>query len=94
VTQIQPPTGWMGPFIASLTPNTGPAAGGTAVTITGRNFTGATAVRFGTANAASFTVDDDMQITAVSPPGDHARPYRRLTHFGKFAVFAKPGSGV
>jgi hypothetical protein len=38
------------------------------VTITGTNFTGATAVRFGAINAASFTVDSDTQITAVSPP--------------------------
>jgi len=35
------------PRIASLNPNTGPA--GTSVIITGVNFTGATAVRFGTA---------------------------------------------
>jgi hypothetical protein len=39
------------------------------VTILGRNFTGATAVKFGTANAASFTVNSSTQITAVSPPG-------------------------
>jgi hypothetical protein len=31
-----------------------PPEGGTTVTITGTNFTGATAVRFGAANAASF----------------------------------------
>jgi hypothetical protein len=68
VTQIPPRTGWLGPFITGIDPNSGPAAGGTTVTITGRNFTGATAVRFGSTNAASFTVDSDTQITAVSPP--------------------------
>jgi hypothetical protein len=67
VIQIQPPQSWAGPFITGLDPNSGPAAGGTTVTITGRNFTGATAVRFGATNA-TFTVDSDTQITAVSPP--------------------------
>jgi hypothetical protein len=68
VTQIPPPTGWLGPFITSISPDNGPAAGGTSVVISGRNFTGATAVRFGTADATSFTVDSDTQISAVSPP--------------------------
>ena len=67
VTQLPPPQSWLGPVIASLDPDHGPAEGGTSVTITGRNFTGATAVRFG-ANAATFTVDSDSQITAVPPP--------------------------
>jgi len=68
VTQLPPPASWAGPHIISLDPNTGPAVGGTTVVITGRNFTGATAVRFGTVDAASFTVDNDTRITAVSPP--------------------------
>jgi hypothetical protein len=68
VTQIPPPPSWLGPFISNIQPDSGPAAGGTTVTITGRNFTGATAVRFGTNNATSFTVDGDSQITVVSPP--------------------------
>jgi len=38
------------------------------VTITGARFTDATAVTFGATPAASFTVDSDTQITAVSPP--------------------------
>ncbi len=35
--------------------------------ITGTGFTGATAVRFGSSAAASFTVDSGTRITAVSP---------------------------
>jgi len=66
--QFPPPEGWLGPFIANLNPNSGPAAGGTTVVIIGRNFTGATAVMFGANAATSFTVDSDTQITAVSPP--------------------------
>jgi hypothetical protein len=68
VTQIPPPTGWLGPFISNIQPDSGPPSGGTTVVITGRNFTGASAVRFGATNAASFVVDSDTQITAVSPP--------------------------
>jgi alpha-tubulin suppressor-like RCC1 family protein len=57
------------PSVTNLEPNSGPPAGGTSVTITGTNFTGATAVKFGTANATSFTVNSETSITAVSPAG-------------------------
>jgi hypothetical protein len=57
------------PTITSLSVNTGPAAGGTAVTITGTGFTGATAVNFGAAAATSVVVVSATQITCVSPPG-------------------------
>ncbi len=50
--------------ITSLSATTG--AAGDPVTITGTGFTGATAVRFGTAPAV-FTVDSDTQITASVP---------------------------
>jgi IPT/TIG domain len=43
-------------------------SGGTSVAITGTNFTGATAVKFGSANA-SFTVNSATLITATSPAG-------------------------
>jgi len=57
------------PVITSLSPTSGPAAGGTSVTITGTGFTAATAVKFqSTTNATSFTVVSDTQIVAVSPP--------------------------
>lgn len=55
------------PTISGLVPTSGPETGGTTVVITGTNFTGATAVTFGATPAASFTVDTDTQITAVSP---------------------------
>ena len=42
------------PTVTGLVPTSGPAAGGTPVTITGTNLSGATGVLFGTA-AASFT---------------------------------------
>src|SRR5439155_529576 len=37
------------------------------VVISGAGFAGASAVRFGTADAARFSVDSDQRITAVSP---------------------------
>jgi RHS repeat-associated protein len=57
------------PVVSGLTPNTGPAAGGTTVTITGTGFTGATAVAFGSQPASTFTVVSDTTITATAPPG-------------------------
>ena len=56
-----------GPTIKKLSPKKGPAGGGTTVTITGANFTGATAVKFGSTDAVSFEVTSPTSITAVSP---------------------------
>ena len=55
------------PRITDVSPTSGPAAGGTTVTISGTAFTGATALTFGGHPAASFTVNGDTSITAVSP---------------------------
>jgi Cellulase (glycosyl hydrolase family 5)/IPT/TIG domain len=56
------------PTVTSVSPNSGLPAGGTSVTISGTNFTGATAVKFGT-TAATFTFNSATQITATSPAG-------------------------
>jgi uncharacterized repeat protein (TIGR03803 family) len=53
--------------LLSITPQSGPTAGGTTVTITGTNFTNVTGVNFGTVAAASFAVNSVTQITAISP---------------------------
>jgi hypothetical protein len=58
------------PQVTSVSPTSGGTAGGTAVTITGVNLTGATSVSFGSVAATSFTVNSDTQIVAVSPPED------------------------
>lgn len=55
------------PAITNISPNVGPTAGGTVVEITGTNFTGATAVTFGTTAATSFEVNSSTSITAVAP---------------------------
>jgi lysozyme len=57
------------PGVSAVSPRSGPAAGGTPVTITGTNFVGASSVTFGRTPAASFTVVSASEITAISPPG-------------------------
>lgn len=58
-----------GPVVAKLVRNGGSTAGGDTVVLTGSGLTGATAVSFGAVAAASFTIDSDTQITAVTPAG-------------------------
>jgi IPT/TIG domain/Protein of unknown function (DUF642) len=55
------------PTITKLSAIKGPAAGGTSVTITGTNFTGANAVQFDSISATSFKVKSATSIIAVSP---------------------------
>ena len=56
------------PLVTGITPNVGPTGGGTTVTITGNNLSGATSVLFGS-TPAHFTTTSDTTIVAVSPPG-------------------------
>ncbi len=62
-------TDWHRPTVTGVSPSSGPAVGGTSVTITGAHFTHATAVKFGSTAAASFVVDSATEITAISPAG-------------------------
>jgi hypothetical protein len=55
------------PTITSFSPTSGPV--GTTVVITGTSFTGATAVKWGSVGATTFTIDSDTQITAEVPVG-------------------------
>jgi len=57
------------PAVTGISPNSGPAAGSTSVTITGTHFSGATAVTFGPNAASSVKPGSDTQIVAVSPAG-------------------------
>ena len=57
------------PAVHFVSPASGTAAGGTAVTITGTGLSGATSVSFGGVPASTFTVNSDTSITAVTPPG-------------------------
>ena len=54
--------------VSSLSPTSGPAAGGTAVTVLGSGLGNTDTVRFGTL-PAQFHIDGDGQLTVTSPPG-------------------------
>jgi hypothetical protein len=51
-----------------ISPNQGSTGGGTTVTITGTNLSGATAVKFGT-KSATITANTPTSVTAISPSG-------------------------
>ena len=55
------------PAVGGVSPSSGPAAGGTAVTITGSNFTAGAAVSFGGIPATNVTVATSTSITATTP---------------------------
>ncbi len=55
------------PTIASVSPTYGSQFGGTAFTLTGTNFTGATSVKIGGVAATNLVVVSATQITAVTP---------------------------
>ena len=54
------------PTVTGVSPSSGSTAGGTTVTITGTNLTGATAVSIAGTAPTSFTVNSPTQITAVT----------------------------
>ena len=58
-----------GPTVTAISPSSGPTSGGTGVTISGTNFTGATSIHFGPNAATNVTVVDASHITATSPLG-------------------------
>ncbi len=63
------------PKVVAVAPRTGPAAGGTRVTITGSGFSGLTRSRvtFGTTAATSITVVSSTKVTATAPRGSAGR---------------------
>ena len=61
-TYVTPP-----PSVSGLSVSSGLISGGTSVTISGTHLSGATGVSFGGVAAASFTVNADGTVTAISP---------------------------
>ena len=55
------------PALTSVTPSSGPTAGGTSVTLSGANFTGATGVTFDGTAATNVVVVNNTTITATTP---------------------------
>jgi len=72
---------WLHPIlsVAALSAPSGPAAGGTSVTITGTGFagtSGSTGVMFGASAATTYVVNSGSQINATSPAyGPYYPPY-------------------
>ncbi|MFR9790521.1 IPT/TIG domain-containing protein [Streptomyces sp. MB22_4] len=85
------------PTIGTLTPTSGPASGGTAVTITGTNLDTTDSVTFGGA-PAPFAVINATTLSAVTPPGTAGaadvvvtNPAGADTAVGAFTYVASPG---
>jgi len=57
------------PTVSGISPSSGPAAGGTSVTITGTGFTGVTSVGFGDTGVNVQSGNTDTQLVVVSPGG-------------------------
>jgi hypothetical protein len=55
------------PAVTGVSPSSTTTAGGATITITGTNFTSASAVMLGTTPVTSFVVNSSTQITAVAP---------------------------
>ena len=74
------------PTISAVTPNTGTTTGGTAITITGTNLTGASSVRVGSGYATSVVVVNDTTVTAVTPTGTAGAKNVSVTTAGGIAT--------
>ncbi len=57
------------PVVSGISPNTGPQVGGTEVVITGTNFAGVSAVKFGGSPAKSFKDESGTEVIAFSAAG-------------------------
>ncbi|MER6616265.1 IPT/TIG domain-containing protein [Streptomyces xantholiticus] len=62
---FQPPA----PTITTVNPATGPAAGGTSVTITGTNLDGVTEVTFGGTAGTGLVIDSPTELSVTTPAG-------------------------
>jgi hypothetical protein len=67
------------PTVTSVTPNQGPTAGGTTVSITGTNFLGCGSIAFGDP-PANFIINSGTQITAFTPPSSAGTVDVRVTN--------------
>ena len=95
------------PTITAVEPATGPAAGATTVTITGKRLAGTTSVMFGAA-AASFTgvsatvveavtpaqAPGTVAVTLTTPNGDSAASKKARFTYTEAAAGAVPDAGV
>ncbi len=62
-------TYYAAPTVSGISPSSGPAGGGTVVTITGTNLSRATGVKFGTKAGTSLTANSATSLKITSPAG-------------------------
>jgi len=74
------------PTVTSLSTASGPATGGTTVTVRGTGFTSGTTVDFGSARATSVRIVSPFELTAVAPAGVGAVDVTVSTFAGKSAT--------
>jgi len=70
------------PTVSSVAPNSGSAAGGTPVTITGTNFATGATVTFGGTGATNVAVVNNTTITATTPAGTIGAVTITVTNLG------------
>jgi tripartite motif-containing protein 71 len=63
-TYVTPP-----PTVTSIEPDSGPAGGGTEVTVTGSGFKAGATVHFGAKSAANVKLSSESELTATAPAG-------------------------
>lgn len=76
---------WDAPTVTALNKVAGPIAGGQTITLAGTNFvgvTGASAVKIGSVNVTSYTVNSQYQIVAVLPAGSAGSANIQVTGYG------------
>jgi hypothetical protein len=77
------------PSITSISPNSGPTSGGTAIAITGSNFVSGASVRIGATLATSVIVANANTITATTPAGTAGLQNVTVTNpGGLFVIFS------
>ncbi len=88
------------PTVASVTPNEGPIAGGTILTIEGSGFGPGTSARIGGAACTEVTVISETEFTCVTPAGTAGAADLVVTTLGgsttsegAFTYTASPGPG-
>ena len=70
------------PTVSNVSPNGGPTAGGTGVTITGTNFAAGATVAFGGAAATNVVVVNSTTLTATTPSGSAGAVTVTVTNSG------------
>ena len=76
--------------VATITPRSGPATGGSPVTITGTRFSDGVTIHFGETPATDITVLDQATLTATTPAGTPASLVVIDAHLGTVAPFHPP----